>query len=107
MQEELEVRLEESSLPAPEWIDYDGKSSSGLSADGEKSSSKIIPYPSGHVKLELEGTCFTWPEKMNNKLIEKNLSRFIVFFTRLVGVEMMKNICINYSFILGTLTFDS
>lgn len=65
MQEELEVRLEESSLPAPEWIDYDGKSSSGLSAEGEKSLSKTVPYPSGHVKLELEGTCFTLPVKIH------------------------------------------
>lgn len=58
MQEELEVRLEESSLPAPEWIDYDGKSSDGLSVDGEKNLSKTVPYPSGHVKLELEGIYF-------------------------------------------------
>lgn len=55
MREELEVRLEESSLPVPEWMDFDGKSVGGLSVDGEKNT-KTIPYPSGHVKLELEGT---------------------------------------------------
>lgn len=58
MQEELEVRLEESSLPLPEWVEYDGKTESGLSTDRNKRSIKTIPYPSGHVKLELEGTNF-------------------------------------------------
>lgn len=58
MQEELEVRLEESSLPIPEWVEYDGKSESDLSTNREKSSVKTIPYPSGHVKLALEGKNF-------------------------------------------------
>lgn len=41
-QEELEVRLQESHLPAPQWVDYTA------SSDNKQ--------PSGHVKLELEVT---------------------------------------------------
>lgn len=55
MQEELEVRLEESSLPAPEWAGLDGKADGSSLTDTEQSSSTNVSYRSGHVKLELEG----------------------------------------------------
>lgn len=55
MQEELEVRLEESSLPAPEWAGLDGKADGSSLTDTEQSSSTSVAYRSGHVKLELEG----------------------------------------------------
>ncbi|XP_018899617.2 uncharacterized protein Asx isoform X1 [Bemisia tabaci] len=53
MQEELEVRLEESSLPAPtcEWSDFDKSEPSTNSQNPPNA----VPYP-GHVKLELEVT---------------------------------------------------
>ncbi|KAK7590220.1 hypothetical protein V9T40_001833 [Parthenolecanium corni] len=56
MREELEIRLEESCFPVPEWVDFDGKSGSSLSVNRETNISKTVPYPSGHVKLELEVT---------------------------------------------------
>ena len=55
MQEELEVRLEESSLPAPEWVDYDGKSEENSQSTDDDQKLKSIQYPGGHVKIELEG----------------------------------------------------
>lgn len=63
MQEELEVRLEESSLPAPEWVDqYEKKSSSledrtasSISDESIAGGKTSVQYPGGHVKLELEG----------------------------------------------------
>lgn len=58
MREELEIRLEESCFPVPEWVDFDGKSGSSLSVNRETNISKTVPYPSGHVKLELEGRHF-------------------------------------------------
>ncbi|XP_065214391.1 polycomb protein Asx-like isoform X2 [Planococcus citri] len=56
MQEELEVRLEESSLPAPEWIDYDSKSEENSQSADDGQKPKSIQYPGGHVKIELEVT---------------------------------------------------
>lgn len=57
MQEELEVRLEESRLPAPEWTHYDEKSDENSESQSRLSdkNSGGVQYPSGHVKLELEG----------------------------------------------------
>lgn len=57
MQEELEVRLEESSLPAPDWVEYDKSGDNSQSADDEQKS-KSTPYTGGHVKLELEGNAW-------------------------------------------------
>ncbi|XP_065200040.1 polycomb protein Asx-like [Planococcus citri] len=56
MQEELEVRLEESSLPAPEWVDYDSKSEENSQSADDDQKPKSIQYPGGHVKIELEVT---------------------------------------------------
>ncbi len=56
MQEELEVRLEESNLPAPEWAKFNGKPDSAESIETESDYVKAVAYGSGHVKLALEGT---------------------------------------------------
>ncbi|XP_075213071.1 transcriptional regulator additional sex combs [Lycorma delicatula] len=56
MQEELEVRLEESCLPVPDWSGYE-KLGSVLAAPEQQTDKPMqsSPYP-GHVKLELEVT---------------------------------------------------
>lgn len=56
MQEELEVRLEESCLPPPpsEWPGYDKMENVLTVPEQEMKPMPSAPYP-GHVKLELEG----------------------------------------------------
>lgn len=55
MQEELEVKLEESSSPAPDWAArFGSKIDDSANADPKHKSSKVA-YAGGHVKLELEG----------------------------------------------------
>lgn len=61
MQEELEVRLEESSLPAPDWVDYDSKSEENSQSADDEQRPKPNQYRSGHVKLELEGNFVVQP----------------------------------------------
>lgn len=57
MQEELEVKLEESSSPAPEWAaSFANKGDDAGTTDSKRKSSSKVAYSGGHVKLELEGT---------------------------------------------------
>lgn len=54
---EVEVHQDTSGLSAHNWVDYDEKSDSALSAEIERSTTTTVSCPSAHVNVESEGSC--------------------------------------------------